>query len=811
MKGGTAPEPALVPELTEYSRRLGSLVPRVVAPSPSFAGGQPPRPSGGRPTHAGAAPRNFNLPNMPDPPAPLTPEVISRGENGRVVVRATQLAQPLRIDGRLDEEVYGTVPSIGGLIQTVPNEGAPVSEKTEAWVMYDQDNIYLACRCWDSAPPEQWTANELRRDTNQLRQNDTFGVLLDTFHDRRNGFNFYTNALGAQADQWVTDEGNPNVDWNPVWFVRTGRFDGGWTVEMAIPLKSIRYLSGENQTWGIQIRRAIRRKNEWAHLTFVPASTGGTNAIFRVSAAATLVGLNLPPASKNMELKPYGISKLTTDKLKAPQITNDPTATGGLDAKYGISANLTADLTVNTDFAQVEVDEQQVNLTRFALVFPEKRDFFLEGRGTFDFGKGSGSSGGSAITVSNGPPQLFYTRRIGLRGSGRDTREIPLRAGGRVTGKIGQTSIAVMNMQTGYESPAEIDSDFCAPPYGNCTPSTNFTVLRARRDILRRSTVGAMFTNRSASSTVASANQAYGVDGAFSFFQNVTASGFYSRSTSSNLEGDAASYQAKVEYGADRYGARFDYLNVGTNFNPEIGFVQRKGFGRTFASARFSPRTRDNKRVRRYLFEAGIEYLQNKAGQLEFRRQTGRFSTEFQNSDQLTFSMTGNYELVLRPFAIATGVTIPTGGYPFKNATASYAFGQQRPMSGTVALQAGNFYNGDITSLTISGARVALLKQFSLEPGLTINKVSLPAGNFTDKQVRTRVDYGFSPRMFLSALVQWSSSDQTFSGNYRFRWEYRPGSEIFVVYTDERDSALSGYPALRNRAFVVKVNRLLRF
>jgi hypothetical protein len=780
-----------------------SIVTLIVALSPAVSGQQPPG-AGGVPPPLSRAPRNFNMANMPDPPAPVAPDVISRGENGRVVVRATKLTEPLRIDGRLDEEAYSTVRSMGDFIQNVPDEGAPASEKTEAWILYDNDNIYVSCRCWDSAPPEQWVANELRRDTAQLRQNDNFAILLDTFHDQRNGFAFYNNPLGGYSDFWVTDEGNPNMDWNPVWFVRTGRFEGGWTVEMAIPLKSIRYQSGTNQTWGIQIRRAVRRKNEFSLLTFVPASSAGAGSIFRVSAGATLVGLDLPPASKNMEFKPYGISKLTTDRLKNPQILNDLTANGGLDAKYGITANLTADVTINTDFAQVEVDEQQVNLTRFALVFPEKREFFLEGRGMFEFGRGSGTGGGGAST---GPPQLFYTRRIGLNNG----REIPIRAGGRMTGKVGDTSIGIINMQTGYESPTSVASDRCLAPYTACTPSTNFTVLRVRRDILDRSTIGAMFTNRSVSSAAPGGNQAFGVDAAFAFFQNVTTGVYYSRSQSELIKGDDASYQGRFDYSADRYGLRFDYLNVGTNFNPEIGLVQRRGFGRTYGAARFSPRMRRSRWVRRYVFEGSIEYLENKAGQLESRRRSGRFQTEFQSSDLLNVEVESDYELLIRPFAIARGVTIPVGSYPFKNATMSYAFGQQRRMSGTVAVQAGQFYDGDILSLTVSTARVSILKQFSLEPGLIINHVTLPAGEFTNKLLRSRVDYGFSPRMFLSALVQWSSSDHTYSSNYRFRWEYRPGSEIYVVYTDERDTTLTGYPTLRNRAFVVKANRLLRF
>ena len=196
---------------------------------------------------------------------------MTRDADGNATVRAVRLAAPLRIDGRLDEEVYHTVPPITDFIQTLPRNNGEPTERTEAWVMFDGDYIYVAARCWDSAPPDKWIANELRRDTNQLRQNDHFGVMLDTFHDRRNGYVFYTNPLGGRIDLAETDEGNSNADWNPVWDVRTGRFEGGWTVEMAIPFKSLRYVSGTNQTWGIQMRRAIRRKNEWDHLTPLPA------------------------------------------------------------------------------------------------------------------------------------------------------------------------------------------------------------------------------------------------------------------------------------------------------------------------------------------------------------------------------------------------------------------------------------------------------------------------------------------------------------------------------------------------------------
>jgi hypothetical protein len=729
------------------------------------------------------------------PLPPVAPATESRDAAGRATIRAIHLGQPLRVDGALDEEVYSDNSPVSGFIQQVPREGAGATEQTDAWVMFDRDTLYVAARCWDSAPPDRWIANELRRDTNQLRQNDTFGVIFDTFHDRRNGYLFYTNPLGARADQAVTDEGNLNVDWNPVWDVRTGRFDGGWTVEMAIPFKSLRYQSGSAQVWGINIRRVIRRRNEWTHLVPIPASAGVPGGIFRLSMAATLVGLDLPSAGSNVEIKPYGISRLTSDRARTPILSNHPEADAGIDAKYGVSANLTADVTVNTDFAQVEVDEQQVNLTRFSLQFPEKRDFFLEGRGIFDFGRTTNAPGSGNSSPVNGTPSLFYSRRIGLNGN----RVVPIDVGGRLTGKAGKFTIGLMNLETGKESVSK-------------APSTNFTVARVRRDILRRSTIGVMFTNRS-ESTVAPghANQAFGADAAFSFFQNVNASGYYATSVTDAHHHDNGSAQARLEYAADRYGAKIDYLKVGDNFTPEIGFVARDNFQRTFGSLRFSPRPKGSKRVRKYTWETTLEYLVNGSDRLESRQQAGRFSTEFQTSDLFTVQVNRNYELLARPFAVSPGVTIPIGSYPFSDVTASYGFGQQRRMSGTVSLQRGHFYNGDLTAVGYSGGRVAILKQWSVEPSLSIDYVNLPAGAFTTTVIRSRTDYGFSARMFASALVQYSSTDRLFSSNFRFRWEYRPGSEFFVVYTDERDTLTRGYPDLKNRAFVMKINRLLRF
>ena len=735
-----------------------------------------------------------------DGPAPSDQmNVMTRdATNGKSTVRAIKLTEPLRFDGKLDDAVYTKYPGFEGLVQAAPKYGAPSTEKTEIWVMFDDKNIYVAAKCYDSAPPEKWVVNELRRDTNQLRQNDHFGVAFDTFYDRRSGFLFYANPLGARADYSVVDEGGSNTDWNPVWDVRTGRFDGGWTIEMQIPFTTLRYASGHDQVWGVQFRRSIRRKNEWNYWTPVPRQMAGPQAYNRISSFGTLVGLDLPPASRNLEIKPYALGKSTTDKLHNPPLTNDGEGDVGGDVKYGITANLTADLTVNTDFAQVEVDEQQVNLTRFNLLFPEKRDFFLEGRGLFDFARG-GANGGSIVpNATSDQPYLFYSRRIGLN----KNRVIPIDVGGRMTGKVGGWGVGVMNLQAGDESQS-------------ATPATNFTVMRLKRDILRRSSIGGMFTNRSQSTiTAGGSNQGYGADVALGFYQNISFSSYYAQTRTTGVTGDNESYQGKFDWQPDRYGVSTEYLKVGKAFNPEVGFLRRTDFTRSFASGRFSPRPKNSTRVRKYTYQGSIEYYENGAGDVESRTETGHFGVEFNSSDTFSADVSANYDLLVTPFSPAAGAVIPVGGYNYNDAVFSFTTGAQRRVSGTLGLQIGQYYNGTIQAYSFSNGRIAILKQFSLEPRVSYNVIELPTGTFTTKVYGARTDYGFSPRMFLSALLQYGNNDHTFSSNVRYRWEYKPGSELFVVWTDEHNTnPLDPHQmlALRNRAFVVKMTRLFRF
>ena len=743
------------------------------------------------------------------PPAPVAPAVMSRDEAGRTTVRAIRLAEGIRLDGQLDEAVYHTVPAITDFIQQVPDIGAPATEKTEAWVMFDETNVYVSARVWDSAPESQWVANEMRRDTNQLRQNDTFTAFFDTFYDRRNGFNFYTNPLGARADQQFTNEGNPNGDWNPVWDVRTGRFEGGWTVEMEIPFKTLRYRSEPPYIWGLQLRRAIRRKNEWVYLTRLPLSAGGgsgSGGIFRVSAAGTLVGIEPPPASRNVEIKPYAIGGTTQDAGSAAIRNGDY----GLDVKYGITQNLTADFTWNTDFAQVEVDEQQVNLTRFNLFFPEKREFFLEGSGIFGFARGGvgGGFGGFNRGGQGGffgglnAPTIFYSRRIGLQGS----EVVPIVGGGRVTGKIGQFDVGALNILTGQGVPTA------------STPGvqgTNFTVARLRRDILRRSSVGGIFTNRSVSLSGDGASRAYGVDATFAFFENLQMLGYYARTDTPGRVGRNTSYQTQFDYAADRYGLQVDHVLVEDNFSPEVGFVRRDNFRRTYVQGRFSPRPRSFESIRQFRLQGSVDYiLTADAMQLETRQNQLQFSAELENSDQFGVIVNENYELLHEPFSPGPDVTIPVGPYGFTDMEFRYVAGQQRRMNGSVAVRRGGYFNGDITSLEFTQGRISILPQMSIEPTISRNWISTAYGSFRTDLAFARINYAFNPRMFLSGLVQYNSANETVSSNFRFRWEYSPGSELFVVYTEDRDSnplMPDRYTELLNRGFVVKFNRLFRY
>ena len=341
---------------------------------------------------------------------------------------------------------------------------------------------------------------------------------------------------------------------------------------------------------------------------------------------------------------------------------------------------------------------------------------------------------------------------------------------------------------------------------------TNFSVVRVKRDVLRRSSIGALFTNRSRLVEVNGTNQVYGVDGSFNFGQSISFGGFYAQSRTAGLNSDNESYVGRANFAGDRYGLGGEYVVVGENFNPEIGLVRRDDFRRYSTSARFSPRPRGIESIRQFRFDAGYERIEGlDLAVLETEVWTGGFNIEFENSDQVRVRGALNFERLDEPLDVSSTVSVPIGDYDFNSVTFQYNFRGQRRVSGLASLEIGEFYNGTITSVGYQRGRIAMLNQFSLEPSISFNDVKLTAGDFTTTVLGLRADYAFSPLMFVGGLVQYDSDRDSFSTNLRFRWEYAPGSEFFAVYTDERSTVGSGLPELENRAFVLKVNRLLRF
>ena len=714
----------------------------------------------------------------------VSPAVIARDAvSGRAAVRAVRLKDPLRMDGRLDEAVYRSVPAISDFVQMEPHSGLPATEKTELWILFDDSNVYVTFRCWETHP-ERMVVKEMRHDNSNLWMGENVAFMFDTFHDRRNGVEFGVTPSGGRYEGQVTNERYYYGDWNPVWTVAVGRFQGGWIAETAIPFKSLRYRPGRAQVWGFQARRINAWKNELSFLTQLPPALGMGRGIFAASLAPSVVGLEAPDHTKNLEIKPYARGDMTTNNSGSPPISNQWKGDAGVDVKYGPTQNLTTDLTYNPDFSQVEADDQQVNLTRFSLFYPEKREFFLENQGLFAFG-GVGSAD---------VPILFYSRRIGIN----QGQAVPIEAGGRLIERVGRFSLGVLDIESGNQEQAS-------------ALATNFSVLRVKRDILRRSSVGLIATERSVSASGSARNTVYGADATFVFFDNLSVNTYWARAKTSSISRDDISYRAQLDYSGDRYGVQLERLAVGSNFNPEIGFVRRGDMRKNFGYFRFSPRPQNTKHIRKLYFDGSAAYITNGAGHLETKDFLGEFAIDFQNSDHFTAQHERDYEFAPRPFAITAGMTLPVAGYKLETTRAGYTLGPQRHLSGSVLVEYGPFYGGRRAAVTVSGSRVNAPPRLSVEPTYSIDQVTLPEGNFTTHLAGARATFTVTPLMFISSLIQYNSTTQVVSANVRFRWEYRPGSEFFVVYNEERTNLGPAMPALKDGGLVVKINRLLRF
>ncbi len=716
---------------------------------------------------------------------PVPPAVMARDPDGSVTIRAVRLNEALVLDGRLDDPIYHDTLPIDGFVQQEPREGEPATEKTEVWVAYDDDAMYVGARLWESDPSRR-VMSDMRRDATNLYNNDHFALMIDTFNDRRNGYVFYANAQGGMADSQVANE-NANTDWNTIWETRSADFDGGWTIEFRIPFRSIRFQEAA-RIWGINFRRNVRWKTELSFLSAVPVSYG-SNGLNRASSAATLVGLETPARPRNIDVKGYALGSSLTNRAARPAVSNQGDAEFGLDAKWAATQSYIFDATYNTDFAQVEDDEQQLNLTRFSLQYPEKREFFMEGEQFFGFGTQSGAPG-------NNPeiPVIFFSRRIGLENGG----VVPIVGGGRLLGRSGRNQIGVLQMRTGDV------------PTLNAV-ATDFTAMRLQREILRRSRIGLIGTRRAPSAN-GSVNYAYGVDAVLQFYQNVQFVHYVAKTETRGRSGNDFSSRNRFVWNADRWGIDTEHMFAGEDFNPEVGFLRRpEGFQHLKGNFRFSPRPRNIPGVRKVFYSVNVQYFTDPSWEkVESRDQQATFRTDFNNGDRTQFEVSRTYEAIEEPFTLAKGVRVPAGGYSWQQVQGSFTFGPQRRISGTATAMHGSFYDGTMTEMSWR-SRVEFSPRFYAEPTITINHVDVPWGRGYSNLVSSRLTYTLTPRMFVSGLVQYQTRTDSVSTNARFRWEYRPGSELFVVYSDGRSTLTRGIPDVQNRSFVVKVTRLFQF
>jgi Domain of unknown function (DUF5916)/Carbohydrate family 9 binding domain-like len=726
---------------------------------------------------------------------PSTTALVRRVAADDVTIRAVRAPEPLTLDGRLDEAVYQAVEPLTDFIQQEPREGQPATEKTDAWILFDDRFLYIAARCWDSHP-EREVANELRRDNGNILGNENFTFVIDTFHDKRNGYLFQTNPLGALRDMTVTDD-QQNSAWNGIWYVKTATSDQGWTLEVAIPFKTLRYKGSGPQTWGINLRRLVKWKNEFSYLSLVPAALG-TTGVSRMASAATVIGLETPAQSKNLELKPYTLGTSTAARRASGALDRDLGANAGFDFKYGLTRSLILDTTYRTDFAQVEEDLQQINLTRFSLFFPEKREFFIEGQGIFDFG---------GVQAGNSPgdvPLMFYSRRIGLN----QGQAVPVVGGARLTGRQGAYSIGFLDIHT--EDTPEAGA-----------VATGFTALRLKRNVFQRSNVGIMATRRGPSAIAApgpgaggDASYSVGADATLLFLKSINLTGYAAQTRNPAAGGrqvTGTSYRGRFDYTTDRYGLSAEHMLIDAGFSPEVGFVRRTDVRRTFGQARFSPRPRRSGVVRKLTWQLNLDYLTDaRAVQVQAKELSGVFRVDLQSSDSASIEHWREYEFLPGRFTVAPGVVVPAGGYAAETTRVSYAMGQQRRVSGRINLARGTLYDGTRSELSYSG-RWGVLPQLSLEPSLSLNWAELPYGSFTARLIGSRVTVTPSARMLLSSLVQYNVDAQTLTSSIRLRWEYTGGSELFVVYSDGRDTASRPGQGLQNRTLAVKATRLFRF
>lgn len=683
-------------------RRVVLLVVALVALSPRLPAGEPPLPALASPTQA-----------------------------------------PVRLDGRLDEAAWAAAPPIGPLTQTEPREGAPPGEATEVRVLRDDDNLYLGIRAFDR-DPSGIAATKMGRD-GDLEGDDHVMVVLDTFGDRRNGFFFAVTPRGARAEGQISNNSESlNFDWDGIWDA-AARVDGeGWTAELAIPFKTLRFRK-EIAAWGLNVQRYVARRQETDRWTAARRDVWISN----LSEAGRLEGLQGARQGRGLDVRPY-LSGGATDGAGE--------AKAGGDVFVNVTPNLTASLTVNTDFAETEADDRQVNLTRFPLFFPEKRSFFLEGAGIYEV---------AGLGASNSDLVPFYSRRIGLlRG-----QEVPILAGLKASGRVDRWNVGLLDVVTGGKDELGLDRQ-------------NLLSARVSRNVLRQSFVGALVTHGNPSG--AGDNTLAGVDArlATSTFRggenlSLDLYAFLTDDEASGRRGHA--WGGKLDYPNDLWDAALSFKEIDADFRPALGFVRRTGIRKTNAKVDLMPRP-GRLGVRQLFFEVSGQYVTDTGGRtLDWMGILSPLGLQTESGEQLRLEWVPQFERLDEPFEIQDGIVIPAGDYRYTAWIAEVETASHRRWVGQLEARWGSFYDGDLT-------RVEADLVLKPSPHLLVaasgewSRGELPAGRFTAKVLAGRLEVGFTPDLAWSNLVQYDSDSRELGFQSRLRWRVRPGSDVFVVF-----------------------------
>jgi hypothetical protein len=700
---------------------------------------------------------------------------------------AVRVNSIIQVDGLLDEEAWQQAARTDQFTQREPNAGAAASEHTEVFICYDSENLYVAFNCRDRHISDI-VATEMRRDE-ILLNNDCVEIYLDTYNDHRSAFFFATNALAARRDGMITAElaeEAQNWDWNGVWLAAAHIDSTGWIAEFAIPFKNFRFRPGKNQIWGVNFARHIPRKREEVFWSAINRSYGFWGK-FRISAYGHFSGLDLLQQPVKWQIKPFSLSGVQRDFTE--QSAYDGKLEAGLDARYLLTPNLTATTTLNTDFAQVEADQEQVNLSRFELFFPEKREFFLEGSNSFYFGE-------RLFNPLILPNILFFSRRIGLSDDGE---LIPLIGGVKINGKEGKSEIGFMNLFTDAISYINEDDEAVD------IPRTNYTVARLKQDVLSNSYIGLIGLNKQ---SLENANYVrnVGMDATIFLAPGTQVGGFIAKSFETANPGKEYAGYLEFLHMDDLFTIFATQNSIQENFNADMGFFPRTDVRGTKLNLGISPRPAILN-IRQLWLINDFNYITDQSGTLLTRINFSGFFSLFENGSYILALFMNNYERLTEEFEIHDDVTIPLGIYQFNNWFFEIQSDRSKPLAGLLRLNTGDFFDGTLSSFGAQ-AMIKVNRHLSIEAGYDLNRVRLPCGNFNTTLIRTRMVYAFHPDLFLKPFVQWNSDDEILSNNFLLNWHYIPGSDLYFVYNEELD--FSGAKVRTgNRTVLLKITYLL--